>query len=171
MSWLHDSKLTLDKSVGVCVPVRVDGLGCVEIKDHVNLGFRKAPLIGTGEILLQARTREAVISIGPGTITSNNISIVSVKRIAIGDGCQIGDLVTILDADFHEINPETRNKSEGISNPVEIGSNVWLGSRVMVLKGVSIGDNSVIAAGSVVSKSIPANVIAGGIPARVMRSI
>ena len=91
--------------------------------------------------------------------------------IAIGNKCQIGDLVAIYDSDFHEISPATRNRSTGPSAPVRIGNNVWLGSRVMVLKGVAIGDNSVIAAMSVVTKSVPPNSLAAGIPAKVIRSI
>jgi maltose O-acetyltransferase len=83
----------------------------------------------------------------------------------------IGDQVTILDCDFHEISPITRMNGVGPIEPVVIGDNVWLGSRVMVLKGVTIGENSVVAAMSVVTKSIPPNSIAVGNPARVIRSI
>lgn len=111
------------------------------------------------------------ISIGAGTTTSNNISIVACSKISIGENCQIGDLVTIYDCDFHEINPETRNNSVGEIIPVEIGNNVWLGSRVMVLKGVNIGDHCVITAGSIVTTSIPERTLAAGIPARINRKI
>jgi maltose O-acetyltransferase len=85
--------------------------------------------------------------------------------------CQIGDQVAIYDCDFHEINPSTRDRSYGPTSPVVIGNNVWLGSRVIVLKGVTIGDNSVVGAMSVVTKSIPANCVAAGIPARIIRHI
>jgi maltose O-acetyltransferase len=93
------------------------------------------------------------------------------KSVVIGVGCQIGDLVTIFDCDFHEVTPSTRNQSPGEIAPVVIGANVWLGSRVIVLKGVKIGDNTVVAAGSVVTKSLPSNVIAAGVPAKVIREI
>jgi maltose O-acetyltransferase len=79
--------------------------------------------------------------------------------------------VAIVDADFHEINPATRDNSAGEVRPVTIGNNVWIGSRVMVLKGASIGDNSVIAAMSVVTSAIPANCVAAGIPAKVIRHL
>lgn len=135
------------------------------------LGFSAAFRLGSGEILLQARDVNAVIEVGDGNWFSNNISIVANERIVIGNGCQIGDLVAIYDSDFHELNPATRTRSGGPSAPVIIGNNVWLGSRVMVLKGVTIGDNSVVGAMSVVTKSIPANCVAAGNPARVIRKL
>lgn len=127
--------------------------------------------MGSGEILLQPRTSEAQIIIGNNNAFNNNVSIVAMGKITLGDRCLIGDQVGIIDCDFHEINPQTRNRSVGLILPVSIGNNVWLGSRVMVLKGVTIGDNSVIAAASVVTKSLPANCIAAGNPAKVIRSI
>lgn len=65
----------------------------------------------------------------------------------------------------------TRNESSGVCSPVVIDKNIWLGSRLIVLKGFQIGNDSVIAAGSVVTKSIPARCLAAGIPARVIRNI
>lgn len=77
----------------------------------------------------------------------------------------------IMDSDFHDLDPATRHSGTGGALPVQIGNNVWLGSRVIVQKGVSIGDNSVIAAGAVVTRPVPANVVAGGNPARVIREL
>jgi maltose O-acetyltransferase len=152
-------------------PIRCDGAGDVRLDGKVSFGYKKAPKLADGEILIQARSPESRVSIGSGTTTSNNISIVACSKISIGENCQIGDLVAIYDCDFHEINPETRNNSAGEIIPVKIGNNVWLGSRVMVLKGVNIGDNSVIAAGSIVTKSIPPRCLAAGIPAKIIRYI
>lgn len=169
----HMNNGTIDwpKSAKASVPVRVDGVGHVAIGNEVMLGYRSGPRIGTGEIFLQARDSTAQISIGSNTITNNNISIVAMKSITIGESCQIGDMVAIIDCDFHEINPSTRNSSAGNIAPIAIGKNVWLGSRVMVLKGVTIGDNTIVAAGSIVTKSLPSNVIAAGVPAKVLKSI
>ena len=136
-----------------------------------SFGFRAAPRLGTGEILLQPRSPDAEILIGDRNMTSNNLSILANRRITIGNDCLIGDLVVISDCDFHEISPANRNRGAGPTAAVSIGNNVWLGSRVMVLKGVIIGDNSVVAAMSVVTKSIPADSLAAGVPARVIRSI
>ena len=130
-----------------------------------------APRYGRGEILLQPRAEDATISIGSGTIFSNNVSIVAMRSIRIGSDCLIGDLVQIIDCDFHELDPLRRRTSVGRIKPVEIGNNVWLGSRVMVLCGVTIGDNTVIGAGSVVTRSIPANSVAVGVPAKVIRTL
>lgn len=103
----------------------------------------------------------------------NGTSIVArTKTISIGDNVMIAPNVTIMDSDFHALHPpEMRTVSPGFENDrdVVVEDNVWVGSRVMILKGVTIGMNSVIAAGSVVTRDIPANVIAGGVPARVIR--
>ena len=162
---------TWEKLPELNCPLRVDGAGVVRLGADVSLGYRKAPRLGTGENLLQARKEGSEVLVGQGTCTSNNISIVACSRISIGDRCRIGDQVAIYDCDFHEINPETRNNTDGEIQPVSIGDNVWLGSRVVVLKGVSIGDNSVIAAGSIVTQSIPARSLAAGVPAKVVRKI
>ena len=153
------------------VPVRSGGAGSLSIGDRSSFGYWAAPSLGSGEILLQPRSPGSEIRIGEGNAFSNNVTLVANDRIVIGDGCQIGDQVTIYDCDFHELDPATRNRSAGPAQPVSIGSNVWLGSRVMVLKGVSIGSNSVIGAMSLVTHSIPANCVAAGVPAKVIRSL
>jgi len=164
-------KIELGKGVVFHVPVKGGGRGTIRVGDHTSLGFRLAGRLGSGEILLQARAPEAEIIIGRDNWFSNNTSLCAVQSIRIGDLCRIGDLVAIMDADFHEISPATRNRSVGAVKPVSIGNNVWIGSRAMVLKGASIGDNSVIAAMSVVTAAIPANCVAAGVPARVIRKI
>jgi len=172
--WLENhrhKRLVVGKHVRFNVPLRGEGEGTLLIGDRSWFGYRPAFRLGTGEILLQARHRNATITIGEANTFSNNVCICSNEQITIGDNCQIGDLVSIFDCDFHEINPATRNHSAGLTKPVIIGNNVWLGSRVLVLKGVTIGDNSVIAAASVVTKRIPANCIAGGNPAKIIRFI
>lgn len=153
------------------VPGRSGGQGTLHVGDQTTFGFPLSFRLGNGEIMLQPRTPEAEIVIGRNTIINNNTAVCAVKSIRIGNNCLIGDGVAITDADFHEINPATRNNSAGIIKPVNIGNNVWIGSRVLVLKGANIGDNSVIAAMSVVNSDIPANCVAAGIPARVIRQI
>jgi maltose O-acetyltransferase len=134
-------------------------------------GYRPSPMLGNGQIIIQAQTANANISIGEGTRCNNNTSILAVERISIGKRCLIGEQVNISDCDSHGINPEERTTSMGNMAAVTIGDDVWLGRRVMVLKGVTIGSGSIIAAGSVVTKSIPERVIAAGVPAKVIRSI
>lgn len=164
-----NGRLAVGRSVYPSVPVRCDGEGKVIIGDGVLLGCKPAPRAGTGEILLQARESDAVVEIGNRVAFSNNISIIATQKVSIGNDCLIGDFVLIMDGDFHGINPLERRTSSGVSLPVTIGNNVWFGSRVIVQKGVTIGDNSVIAAQSVVTRNIPPNCIAGGNPAKVIR--
>lgn len=153
-------------------PIRIGGgKGTLKIAHDVWLGWDAAQKLGKGTILLQPRLAESVITIGACTQMSNNISIVSMGHISIGSHCLIGDMTSIYDCDFHEVDPSKRGTGAGTIAPVVIGDNVWIGSRVLILRGVSIGDNSVIGAGSTVTKSIPANCLAAGSPARVIRPI
>lgn len=170
-AWLSGGSLDWPSETEAQVPVRCDGAGRVEIGPGVVLGYRPAIRLGSGEILLQARGRNATIKIGDATLFNNNVSLIAVDSITIGKGCQIGDGVCLVDCDFHEIAPSTRNRSHGLAKPMVVGNNVWLGSRVMVLKGVKIGDNTVVAAGSIVTRSLPPDVVAAGSPAKVLRNI
>ena len=88
--------------------------------------------------------------------------------ITIGDGTLVGHNVTIATLN-HDYNPN--NRASITPKPVKIGKNVWIGSDSTILPGVEIGDGAIIGAGSVVTKSIPANTIAAGNPARIIRKI
>src|SRR5438445_1623686 len=162
--------IELGKGVDFYVRVIGRGRGTVRVGDRTKFGFRLAR-IGSGEILLQARTPEAEITIGQDNWFNNSTVLCAMRSIRIGNRCLIGDFAAIYDADFHEINPDTRHRNVGVIKPVNIGDNVWIGSRVMILKGVTIGENSVIGAMSVVSTDIPSNCVAAGIPAKVIRKI
>jgi maltose O-acetyltransferase len=135
------------------------------------LGWPGAYRFGDGCIMLQARTPNATVRVGKNCRFSNNISMIATESIEIGDGCLIGDLVSIMDSDFHGIAPAQRHSGSFKTAPVKLGNNVWLGSRVLVLKGVTIGETSVVAAGSIVTSSLPPNCIAAGVPARALRMI
>lgn len=161
----------LGKDILFEVPVHVNGRGHVLIKDNVGLGYPLSVRLGNGDILLQARREKSELVIGKNSYLSNNTSIIACAKIEIGEKCLIGDGVTIMDSDFHDINPLTRHSGKGGIAPIKIGDNVFIGSRAFVLKGVSIGDNSVIAPMSVVTKNIPKNKVAGGIPAKLIQDI
>ncbi len=148
-----------------------NGQGEVFIGSEAKFGYHLAPHFHGFHELIQARTNTAKIFIGEFTHFSNDISIVAFEQITIGSYCLIGDRVTMMDCDAHETSPATRRKSEGKKSPITIGNNVWIGSMVTILKGVQIGDNSVIQANSLVTKHIPANCIAGGNPAIVIKSL
>lgn len=163
--------LKIGKNVQLQVPLRCDGCGKVIIGDDSCIGSPPAPKSGNGEVLIQARTKESFITIGKNVLFSNNISLISTLEITIGDNCLIGDNLLVMDTDFHGIHPAERRTSSGESKAVRIGKNVWFGSRVIVQKGVAIGDNSVIASQSVVTRDVPANAIFGGNPAKIIRMI
>ena len=167
-AWIFQGDLELPKRIKITVPVIINGCGRVAVGVRVVLGCSKSPKSGNGAILLQARDAGAQITIGEKTALSNNISMIARQRIEIGRYCLIGDGVQIVDSDFHGIQPDERRNTFGETQWVHIGDNVWLGSRVMVLKGVTIGNDSIIAAGAVVTSDIPASVVAGGVPAKVI---
>jgi galactoside O-acetyltransferase len=99
-----------------------------------------------------------------------NLTCVDDTHIYIGDYTMIGPNVTLATAG-HPIDPELRKKGLQFNKPIHIGKNCWLGSGVLVMPGVTIGDNTVIGAGSVVTKDIPSNVVAFGNPCRVYREV
>lgn len=164
-----DGRLVVGRDVKVFVPVRFDGKGTVSIGDRTVLGWPLSVRVGNGEILLQARDKSARVVVGRNVAFSNNVSIIAMQSVTIGDDCLIGDLSLFMDSDFHEIDPDNRRNGSGVSKAVAVGRNVWFGSRVIVQKGVTIGENSIIASQSVVTRDIPANCIAGGNPAKVIR--
>lgn len=165
----HES-LEIGDDVVFNVPVRCGGSGTLRVGKGNGFGYHMAPRMGDGEILIQPRGT-AMISIGDNNQFSNNVSIIANERVTIGDNCLIGDQVMITDSDFHEISPADRKLGPGAVKPVSIGNNVWLGSRVVVLKGVSIGDNTVVGAMSLVTSPLPADCVAAGVPARIIKSL
>lgn len=112
----------------------------------------------------------ATLSIGEQTFVNYGTSISASELVEIGPRCNIGTHCMIMDNDFHCIEPERRNERPP-SAAVRLGENVWLGGRVIVLPGVTIGDHSMVAAGSVVTRDVPERTLAAGVPARVIRSI
>ncbi len=112
---------------------------------------------------------EGKISIGNNVLIMNGVRISSASEISIGDNCMLANYCYIMDSDWHDI--YDRSKMVGKSEPVVLENNVWIGDSAIICKGVKIGENSVIGAGSVVTCDIPANVIAAGNPARVVEKL
>lgn len=110
------------------------------------------------------------VTIGAGTFVNYGLTALDVAPITIGADCQIGPNVQLL-TPTHPVEPQPRRDKLEAAKPITIGDNVWLGGGAIVLPGVTIGDNSVIGAGAVVTKDVPANSVAVGNPARVVRSI
>lgn len=143
--------------------------GQVCLGANICVGYGLAPKLGNGAVLLQARSVGSIIKVGDGTTFSNNVQVIAEQSITIGDRCLIGDAVLILDSDFHDLSAIGRHSRPAETKPVVLEDNVFIGSRVIVLKGVTIGRDSVIGAGSVVVRSIPSGVVAAGNPAKVIR--
>ncbi|WP_066300583.1 sugar O-acetyltransferase [Arthrobacter luteolus] len=110
------------------------------------------------------------ISIGARTFINYNFTALDVAPITIGDDVQIGPNVQLL-TPTHPLEPGPRRDKLEAAKPITIGNNVWLGGGVIVLPGVSIGENTVVGAGAVVTKDLPANAVAVGNPARVVREL
>lgn len=108
--------------------------------------------------------------LGKNVYANFNLTLVDDTHIYIGDYVMIGPNVTIATAG-HPIAPEWREKSAQFNVAINIENNVWIGANAVVLPGITIGENSVIGAGSIVTKDIPANVVAFGNPCRVVRTI
>lgn len=110
------------------------------------------------------------VHFGSGIYCNFNLSLVDDMDIYVGDKCMIAPNVVIATSG-HPILPLLREHNYVYNFPVHIGKNVWIGSGVQILPGVTIGDNSVIGAGSVVTNDIPSNAVALGTPCRVIREI
>lgn len=133
-----------------------------ELLGHLGEGaFVKAPLfVDYGEHL----------RIGARTFVNTNLVALDVAAITIGEDCRVGPSVQLLTA-THPLAPAPRRAKLESARPITIGDNVWLGGGVIVLPGVSVGQDSVVGAGSVVTRDVPAGVLAVGNPARVVRDL
>jgi len=110
------------------------------------------------------------LHVGARTFVNFGLVALDVAEITIGDDVQIGPNVQLL-TPVHPVEPEPRRNKLEAAKPISIGDNVWLGGGVIVCPGVTIGENTVVGAGAVVPRDLPANVLALGNPARVVREI
>jgi acetyltransferase-like isoleucine patch superfamily enzyme len=116
------------------------------------------------------RCHEGEVAIGPKTVLGQECTISAYRRVRIGEQCVIADRAMFIDFDHGVVEIERPIRKQGIyKREVEVGSNVWIGYGACVLRGVRVGDNSIIGTNSVVTKDVPANAVVAGIPARVIR--
>lgn len=114
----------------------------------------------------------ARIQIGARVHLGPQCMIAALKHVEIGDDCLIAERVSIRDHDHGTADPRLPYHAQGYTTaPVRIGSNVWLGANVTIVKGVTLGDNVVVGAGAVVTRSFPANCVIAGVPARVIKQL
>ena len=149
---------------------KITGTGKVFMGNNCSFGYRLGGYNKYGLIEIQARYKKAIIKIGDNVSTNNNLFFCSANYIEIGSNSLIGLNVVIMDHEAHGIHPKDRMKLGPIGEVI-IGKNVWIGNNVTILKDSKIGDNSIVALGSVVSGIFPSNVIIGGIPAKIIRKI
>jgi len=150
--FLFQKKITIGNNLQINHKVVFQGKGQVFIGENVLLGHSLAGL-PSQPIILQPREKGAAIEIGTRSAIMNGCELIACQKIHIGKDCRIGPGTLIMDSDFHGVQPDLRNKP-GITSPVSIGDNVWIGARCIILKGVNIGNDVVISAGSVIYKDI-----------------
>jgi acetyltransferase-like isoleucine patch superfamily enzyme len=153
-------------------PTQMLGQGAIVFGNNVRLGVNPSPYLYSGYGYLDARKTFSRILIGNNVWINNNFKIISGgEGVDVGDNVLIGFNVEISDSDFHNLHPKKRFGGVPKTAKVCLLNNVFIGNNVKILKGVTIGENSIIANGSVVTRSVPPNVIAGGNPARVIKEI
>jgi acetyltransferase-like isoleucine patch superfamily enzyme len=147
---------------------RLQGGVIVSNSGTLRLG-RKVKLNGSPVPIELVALRGADLFIGDGTSINRGVSICAKSSVRIGSNCGIGNDCLIFDTDFHAVGDQARALAD--ASPVVIGDNVWLASRSIILKGVTIGDGAVVCAGSVVATNVAPYTMVGGVPARLIRKL
>jgi acetyltransferase-like isoleucine patch superfamily enzyme len=139
----------------------------LKIEPRGEIRFGRFVWIGDGT---KIRCHEGAVEIGDKTVMGQECTISAYQRVRIGNECVIADRAMFIDFDHGIVEVERPIRQQGIyKRDVEVGNNVWIGYGACILRGVSVGDNSVIGTNSVVTKDVPANAVVGGIPARIIR--
>jgi acetyltransferase-like isoleucine patch superfamily enzyme len=166
VSLVRGNLLRLHPAVVAPSRIRVDRWPLIERRScsaSLRLGPRVRLFPGVAVYL---RRPGATVTIGARTYVNRRTELHCDDRITIGSDCAIAWDVQIIDSDRHTF----VGSSDGRPEPIEIGNHVWIGQRVIVLKGVNIGGGAVIAAGSVVTRDVGPATLVGGVPARVLKT-
>jgi acetyltransferase-like isoleucine patch superfamily enzyme len=140
----------------------------IQIGRGARVRFGRFVWVGAGT---KIRCHEGVVEIGAKTVVGQDCTFSAYQRIRIGEQCVIADRVMFIDFDHVVTDTERPIRVQGIyKRDVVVGSNVWIGYGAQILRGVSVGDNSIIGASAVVTRDIPANSVVAGSPARVVRT-
>jgi acetyltransferase-like isoleucine patch superfamily enzyme len=139
----------------------------LQISRRGRVDFGRFVWIGHGT---KIRCHEGSVEIGAKTVMGQECTISAYKRVRIGEQCVIADRAMFIDFDHGVVEVERPIRQQGIyTRDVEVGSNVWIGYGACVLRGVRVGDNSIVGTNSVVTKDVPANAVVAGVPARIVR--
>lgn len=168
---LRSNNFNIKGSYQPIQPVVFRGKGKIIFGGNVKLGVENSPFYHNTYAYIEPRTIDSEIIIGKNTHINNAISIVSEKRIVIGENVFMGYNCSIVDSNFHNLDPKKRNQTDLNPEAVKIGDNVFIGNDVSILKGVTLGKNVVVATKSVVTKTFPENVIIGGCPAKIIGKV
>ena len=145
--------------------VRLEGRPHIVADGTITFGDR-VRLVSTVARLELITLRGGHLEIGNNVFINYGTSLVAACHVKVGDDCLIGTHVMVMDTDFHRVEDKAWDTT-GV--PIIIGDRVWLANRSIVLKGVTIGDDAVVAAGAVVTRDVPARCVVAGSPARVVR--
>lgn len=149
----------------------VSGKGHIAIGNSCRFGSRLGGYYYGGICELQSRYKNSKIVIGNNVSTNNNLFICAAKEIIIRSNTIIGGNVMMIDHDGHGIHPNNRRNDIGKVAAIHIGKNVWIGSRVTILPGTTIGNNCIVGAGALVKGIFPDNTIIAGNPAKIIKTI
>jgi acetyltransferase-like isoleucine patch superfamily enzyme len=138
-----------------------------EIGRHATLRIGRWSWVGHDS---KIRVHEGEVSIGAKTVMGQECTISAYQHVSIGRECIIADRVMLIDFDHGVVEVERPIRLQGIyKRDVRVGSNVWMGYGSCILRGVSVGHNSIVGTNAVVTKDVPENAVVGGVPARVLR--
>jgi acetyltransferase-like isoleucine patch superfamily enzyme len=139
----------------------------LQVRPGATIRFGRFTWIGDGT---KIRCHEGAVEIGAKTVLGQECTISAYKHVRIGEQCVIADRTMFIDFDHGTIEVERPIRVQGIyKRDVVVGSNVWIGYGACFLRGVSVGDNSIVGTYAVVNRDVPANAVVGGIPAKVLR--
>jgi acetyltransferase-like isoleucine patch superfamily enzyme len=139
----------------------------LQIGRRGTIRFGRFVWVGDGT---KIRCHEGVVEIGDKTVFGQECTVSAYQRVRIGQQCVIADRAMFIDFDHGVSEVERPIRVQGIyKRDTVVGSNVWIGYGACVLRGVQVGDNSVIGTNSVVTNDVPANAVVGGVPAKVLR--
>ena len=168
----HPSRLEFRN--GGHLRVGIGSFGLTTVRDETVIRIRPgARFVVDGQVNLHRGSRIVVdageLVIGNQTMVNGFSKILVATRVTIGSGCNIAWNVQILDTDFHSVHVDGQPQPH--TAPITIGDHVWIGTSSLVLKGVTVGDGAVVAAGSVVTRDVPASTLVAGVPAKPVRKV
>jgi acetyltransferase-like isoleucine patch superfamily enzyme len=164
LAWLKlrfGKRLQTDGFCFICPGVQL------KLGPHTTLRIGRWAWIGHGT---KIRVHEGEVSLGAKSVLGQECTISAYQHVSIGRECIVADRVMLIDFDHGVVEVERPIRLQGIyKRDVRVGHNVWIGYGACLLRGVTVGDNSVIGTSAVVTRDVPANAVVGGVPARVIR--